>query len=70
MVSCVVRGLYRHGTGTIEDAAQEVALYDVDTALFSSGLRLREALVELVASDAFSIVSPTARAASLDSEEN
>lgn len=69
MVSCLVRGLYRHGTGTIEDASQDVALYDVDTALFSSGLRLREALVELVASDAFSMVSPIARSGD-NNEEN
>jgi hypothetical protein len=70
MVSCLVRGLYRHGTGTIEGQDQEVALYDVDTALFASGLRLQEALVELVASDAFSMVSLTARTSATDGEEN
>jgi len=70
MASCLVRGLYRHGTGTIEGQAQEVVLYDVDTALFSSGLRLQEALVELVASDAFSMVSLTASTSATDGEEN
>jgi hypothetical protein len=70
MASCIVRGLYRHGTGTIEDRGQEVVLYDVDTALFTSGLRLQEALVELVASDAFSMVSLTARTSATDGEEN
>jgi hypothetical protein len=62
MASCLVRGLYRHGTGTIETEAQEVDLYDVDTALFTAGLRLQEALVHLVASDAFTMVSLTAAA--------
>ncbi len=62
MASCLVRALYRHGTGTIEESGQEAALYDVDTAFFASGLKLQEAMVAIAVSDSFGIVSLTARA--------
>lgn len=68
LASCMVRALYRHGTGTIEVQGQEAALYDVDTAFLSSGLKLQEALVGIVLSDAFGIVSLTAAPVSPEGE--
>ena len=68
MASCIVRALYRHGTGTIEVQGQEAALYDVDTAFLSSGMKLQEALVGIVLSDAFGIVSLTAAPVSPEGE--
>ena len=60
MASCLVRGLYRQCTGAIEVEAQEGLLFDVDTVLFSSGLKLQEAMVAIAMSDVFGMVSLTA----------
>ena len=68
MASCLVRALYRHGTGTIEESGQEAALYDVDTAFFASGLKLQEAMVAITLSDAFGIVSLSAAPVSPEGE--
>jgi hypothetical protein len=57
VLSCLVRGLYRHAVGRLEEAGQEQALYDVDTAFFDQGLRLQDAMVALTTSDAFRFVS-------------
>ncbi len=70
MASCLVRGLFRHGTGAIEGEGQEALLYDVDTALFSSGLKLQEAMVAIAVSDVFGMVSMTAAEALASSSAN
>ena len=57
MASCLVRNLFRHGTGHIEESGEEPILYDVDTAFFESGFRLKEALVSIASSDAFRFVA-------------
>ncbi|MDP2342476.1 MAG: DUF1588 domain-containing protein [Deltaproteobacteria bacterium] len=57
MVSCLVRGLFRHGTGHLEEIGEDPSLYDVDTAFISSGMRLQEGLVAIVSSDAFRFVN-------------
>ncbi len=57
MVSCLVRGLFRHGTGHLEEQGEDPSLYDVDTAFIGSGLRLQEALVAIAVSDAFLFVN-------------
>ena len=57
MVSCLVRGLFRHGTGHLEEIGEDPSLYDVDTAFISSGMRLQEGLVAIVVSDAFGFVN-------------
>lgn len=57
MVSCLVRGLFRHATGHLEEAGEDASLYDVDTAFIGSGLRLQEALVGIATADAFLFVN-------------
>ena len=57
MVSCLVRGLFRHGTGHLEEIGEDPSLYDVDTAFIASGMRLQEGLVGIIASDAFRFVN-------------
>ncbi len=57
MVSCLVRGLFRNGTGHLEEIGEDPSLYDVDSAFIASGMRLQEALVAIAVSDAFSFVN-------------
>ncbi len=57
MVSCLVRGLFRHGTGHLEEIGEDASLYDVDSAFIDSGLRLQEGLIAIVTSDAFGFVN-------------
>ena len=56
MVSCLVRGLFRHATGHIEEVGEDPSLYDTDTAFIGGGLRLQEGLVAIVTADAFRFV--------------
>ena len=53
---CWVRGLYRHGTGHLEVEADEASLAEVDQKFELAQYRLKDLLVELVASDAFRFV--------------
>ena len=53
---CVVRNLYRHATGHVEDPWEEPVLAEVDAAFAASGYRLKAALRALVLSDAFQLV--------------
>jgi hypothetical protein len=53
---CWVRSLYRHATGHYEAEADEQALEDVDARFQDSQYRLKQLLVEIVASDAFRYV--------------
>jgi Protein of unknown function (DUF1592)/Protein of unknown function (DUF1588)/Protein of unknown function (DUF1585) len=55
---CIVRNLYRHASGHVETEAEEAALLGVEQAFEKSGYRLREALVEIVASDSFRAAGP------------
>jgi hypothetical protein len=57
MVSCLVRGLYRHAVGRMEAAGQDAVLYDVDTEFIDGGLRLQDAMVAIATSDAFRFVN-------------
>lgn len=57
MVSCLVRGLFRNGTGHLEEVGEDAVLYDVDTAFIGSGMKLQEALVAIAVSDAFGFVN-------------
>jgi hypothetical protein len=54
---CWVRGLYRHATGHLETDADEAALLGVDQRFGAAQYRLKELLVEIVASDAFRFVA-------------
>lgn len=51
--ACLVRNLYRHAAGHVETDGEEASLLAIEHAFVKSGYRLREALVEIVASDAF-----------------
>jgi hypothetical protein len=53
---CWVRSLYRHATGHVEAEADEASLADVDQKFELARYRVKELLVELVASDAFRFV--------------
>ncbi|HWU91385.1 MAG TPA: DUF1592 domain-containing protein [Kofleriaceae bacterium] len=53
---CWVRSLYRHATGHLEAEADEAALLDVDQRFEAARYRLKDLLVEIVASDAFRFV--------------
>jgi hypothetical protein len=59
LVSCLVRGLYRHAVGRMEESGQGAALYDVDTAFIDGGLKLQAAMVAIATSDAFRFVDTT-----------
>ena len=50
---CLVRNLFRHATGHLELASEKPALTDLDGAFADAGYRMKDLLVELVASDAF-----------------
>jgi len=58
---CWVRSLYRHATGHYEAEADEDALQDVDVKFEDSKYRLKQLLVEIVASDAFRYVDNAGR---------
>ncbi|MBM4282023.1 MAG: DUF1588 domain-containing protein [Deltaproteobacteria bacterium] len=59
LVSCLVRGLYRHAVGRMEESGQDAALYDVDSAFIDGGLKLQDAMVAIATSDAFRFVDTT-----------
>ncbi|MEM9460722.1 MAG: DUF1592 domain-containing protein [Myxococcota bacterium] len=54
--ACLVRNLFRHGTGHIELEGEYDALDRIDAAFGESGYRMQDLLVELVASPAFRLV--------------
>jgi hypothetical protein len=56
---CWVRSLYRHATGHLETVGDLPSLAKVDTAFEANGFRLKDLLVEIVASDAFRYVDNT-----------
>ncbi len=50
---CFVRNLFRHATGHLELWSEQPALEQIDAAFADTGYRMKDLLVELVASDAF-----------------
>ena len=50
---CIVRNLFRHATGHLELFTERPALEQVDAAFADAGYRMKDLLVELVASPAF-----------------
>jgi hypothetical protein len=50
---CFVRNLFRHATGHLELTSEKPALADLDAAFADAGYRMKDLLVELVASPAF-----------------
>jgi hypothetical protein len=55
--TCLIKNLFRHGTGHIEDRAEDPSLDLVSQAFEDSGFRLKEALLEIAVSDAFRLVA-------------
>ena len=53
VTECIVRNLFRHATGHLEVNSERPALADVDLAFADAGYRMKDLLVELVASPAF-----------------
>lgn len=56
VAACVVRNIFRASTGHVETEGEEIAIEGLVQEFRSSGHRLQDLLVELVASDAFRIV--------------
>ncbi len=50
---CLVRGLYRHGAGHLENFEEAEALQDLDASFEATGFRVKPLLVEMVASESF-----------------
>lgn len=50
---CLVRNLFRHATGHLELASERPALEDLDASFEAAGFRMKDLLVDLVASPAF-----------------
>jgi hypothetical protein len=50
---CMVRNLFRHATGHLETLGEVSVLEDLDAAFTADGFRMKQLLVELVASPAF-----------------
>jgi hypothetical protein len=53
VTECIVRNLFRHATGHLEVNSERPALANVDLAFADAGYRMKDLLVELVASPAF-----------------
>jgi hypothetical protein len=58
--ACLVRNIYRYGTGHVEIATEAVVLDELTDRFRGGGHRLRELMLDLVASDAFRYVAPVA----------
>lgn len=55
---CLVRTLFRAGTGHVEELGETAPLLEVEADFARSGYRMHDLLVELSASDAFRYASP------------
>jgi hypothetical protein len=53
VTECMVRNLFRHATGHLEVKGERPALTELDLAFANAGYRMKDLLVELVASPAF-----------------
>lgn len=54
---CLVRNLFRHAVGHVEEVGETASLLMVQNAFEDSGYRLQDALVEIVSADAFRFVT-------------
>jgi len=57
--ACMVRSLYRYGTGHVEIATEAPVLDALTERFRGNGHKLRELMLDLVSSDAFRYVAPT-----------
>lgn len=59
MPSCLVKQLYRHANGRLDQDTEEIALYDLGQTFALSGYRFQTLLVELAISEGFRTISAT-----------
>ncbi|WP_158501514.1 DUF1592 domain-containing protein [Vitiosangium sp. GDMCC 1.1324] len=57
-VHCLVRNVFRMATGHVDTEGEQAPLHQLDETFATSGYRMKELLVELVASDAFRYARP------------
>lgn len=57
---CMVRNLYRHAVGHVEEVGETASILLVQNAFENSGYRLQDVLIEIVSSEAFRFVSQPA----------
>ncbi|MES1209177.1 MAG: DUF1592 domain-containing protein [Pseudomonadota bacterium] len=57
VASCLVRSLYRYGTGHVETDAEAPVLYDLGQKFAAGGYQLRDLMLDLVSSDGFRYVA-------------
>ena len=55
---CLIRNLYRHGTGHVEESHEMRTLEDLHTRFAAGGMHWRELLLEMAASPLFRAVGP------------
>jgi hypothetical protein len=58
--SCMVRSIYRYGTGHVETPTEAAVLDDLGQRFKASGYQLRDLMVDLVSSDGFRFVAAPA----------
>jgi hypothetical protein len=61
--ACLIKNLFRQGTGHLEEIGEDPSLALVSVAFEDSGFRLKDALVQIVLSDAFRMIARPAGAA-------
>lgn len=55
--ACLVKNLFRHGTGHLEEIGEDPSLALISIAFEDSGFRLKDALLEIALSDGFRLVA-------------
>lgn len=55
--ACLIKNLFRHGTGHLEDIGEFASIQAIQDAFESSGYRLQDGLLSIIESDAFRYVS-------------
>lgn len=58
VAGCLIRNLYRHASGHVETDAEDASMVAVEQAFETSGYRLKQALIEIVASESFRTAGP------------
>jgi len=57
---CLVRNIYRYGTGHVETASEQVVLDNLKTSFRTGGYHVRDLMRDIVSSDGFRFVAPPA----------
>ena len=62
LTRCMVRQLYRHANGRLEEYGERIALRDLEASFEASGYRFRDLMLALALSEGFRTVAPQAEA--------